>query len=367
MQATDVSVASSAGNGRAAVWKGLDEGFAVVDVALPSLADGEVLVKVSVATVCGSDVHTTAGDRATPIPTVLGHEAVGEVVAVGDGARTVSGRQPRPGQNVSWTIGTACGSCDRCRKGVPQKCHRLRKYGHERMTPGWNLNGGFATHCHLLAGTGIVELPDHLPDVVAAPANCATATIVCAMRRGGLDDGDSVVIQGCGMLGLTAIAYAKEAGAGRVIGCDVAESRRAAAREFGADAVSGPEDLDATVQTLLGDSGADLVIEASGNSSAVQSSLPILGVNGRLVLVGSVSPAPEIAFEPSSFVRNLSSIVGTHNYSTDDLVEAVDFLSRRADLRKFTDLVPHTFSLDRIAEAMDKARSGGAPRVAVAM
>src|SRR4051812_10968649 len=102
----------------AAIWSGVDAGFSVGPHPLPDLRPGEVLVAVELATICGSDLHTIAGDRPTPLPTVLGHEAVGRIVATGG---PVDGEAFAPGDRVTWTIGTSCGACRRCRRGIPQK------------------------------------------------------------------------------------------------------------------------------------------------------------------------------------------------------------------------------------------------------
>ncbi|WP_406002164.1 zinc-binding dehydrogenase [Streptomyces sp. NBC_00829] len=365
---TDPSTASSPDRSDAtlplaAVWSGPDSGFSLVSQPRPELAPGEVLVRVELATVCGSDVHTIAGDRPTPLPTVLGHEAVGVVEEVAGTVRLVDGRLVEPGQRVTWTIGTSCGSCRRCVRGVPQKCTGVRKYGHEAINDHWQLNGGFATHCHLVEGTGLVAVPEDVPAAVAAPANCATATVVCAARRAGLSAGDSVVVIGCGMLGLTAVAYARELGAEHIVACDLDEGRRQLALVFGATAVCSPAELPELAQQY----GADIVIELSGNSRAVQTALDIVGLDGRVALVGSVSPGPTVSFEPNTFVRNLSHVIGSHNYTVNDLDEAVRFLTRTPAQGLFADLVPSPLPLTEIDAAVAAAREGTAPRIAVHM
>lgn len=351
----------------AAVWDGSGTGFRIHEEPLPEVAGGEVLVRVAMATICGSDLHTITGDRETPVPTVLGHEAIGTVVAAGDRATTFDDVAVRAGDRITWTIGTACGACRRCVRGVPQKCTSVRKYGHEAMTGRWRFNGGFGAYCHLIEGTGIVPLPQSMPDEVATPANCATATVVCAARRARLTRGDTVVVLGCGMLGLTAVAYAKDRGAAQVIACDVEEARRRSARAFGADQVTGPQEVAGTVEEITAGSGADIVLEMSGSSAAVQSSIDLVGIDGRIALVGSVSPAPEVTFEPSAFVRGLRSVVGCHNYRVEDLVEAVDFLRRAPDPELFRALVPRSYPLHAIGEAVDDALQRSAPRIAVSM
>ncbi|WP_217710535.1 zinc-binding dehydrogenase [Streptomyces sp. NA04227] len=347
----------------AAVWSGTRSGFTVRAEPLPRLRDGEVLVQVELATLCGSDLHTIAGDRPTPVPTVLGHEAVGYVSAVGGTVHTADGRPVTEGQRVTWTIGTSCGTCRRCLRGVPQKCLAVRKYGHEALTDAWRYNGGLATHCHLVPGTGLVPVPATIPAAVAAPANCATATVVCAARRTELGAGDTVVVTGCGMLGLTAVAYARDRGAAHVIACDVDAGRRDLALKFGADVACSPGALETAVRDL----GADVVLELSGNHRAVQSALDLVGLDGRVALVGSVSPGPKVSFEPNAFVRNLSRVVGSHNYAVQDLAEAVDFLGRTERQDLFAALVPASFPLAEIDAAVAAARTGGAPRIAVHM
>ncbi|GGG24045.1 alcohol dehydrogenase [Rhodococcoides trifolii] len=302
----------------AAVWSG--HGFSIREMPWPDLAEGEVLVEVEMSTVCGSDLHTVGGHRSTPVPTILGHESVGRVVQ--------SNGQATVGDRVVWTVGTSCGACRRCLRGIPQKCLHVRKYGHEAMTDEWSLNGGFASHVHLLNGTGIVAVPEHLPAGLLAPAGCATATITCAARRVNLDAGDAVVVLGCGMLGLTAVAYARDRGAASVLACDPDPARRRQAMALGADAACSPDELTTTTATF----GVDVVFEVSGQSSSVSAALAIVELGGRIALVGSVFPGPSVDVNPERIVRDLVTVVGSHNYALPDLVEAVDFLGRTAAL-----------------------------------
>jgi putative phosphonate catabolism associated alcohol dehydrogenase len=353
----------SADTATAALWSGVEEGFSLRCQPLPRLRTGEVLVAVELATICGSDLHTIAGDRPTPVPTVLGHEAVGSIVATGGAAHGHDGRALGPGDRVTWTIGTACGECRRCRRGFPQKCLSVRKYGHEAIDDHWRLNGGLATHCHLVAGTGLVRVPQRLPATAAAPANCATATVVCAARRVGLSADDSVVVLGCGMLGLTAVAYARDRGVPHIVACDVLGSRLEMALRFGATAACCPNEI----ASAAGQYGADVVFELSGDGAAVRVAFDIIDVGGRIALVGSVSPGPEIGFEPSGYVKNLTTVVGSHNYRLDDLAEAVDFLVRTDSQELLAGLVPPPYRLHDIDVAMAAARSGAAPRIAVQM
>lgn len=348
----------------AAVWNGPAQGFHLTEVPMPTLAPGEVLAEVETVTLCGSDLHTIAGERSTPLPTVLGHEMVGTVVSVGGRVETHDGHMVAPGMRITWSIGASCGACPRCRRGLPQKCRTLRKYGHEAMTDTWQLNGGLASHCHLLAGTGIVAIPDGVANEVGAPANCATATVVSAFRQLQATDARLVVVQGCGMLGLTAVSYAKARGVETVIASDVDPERLTLAQRCGASAVATPDDLPDQVATRSDGEGAEVVLDFTGSSAAVAAAVDLLALGGRLGLVGSVFPAPSIELDPEMVVRRMLTVRGVHNYTPDDLAAAVGFLIR-ADHELLGSLVHKTFALAELDQAVAYARTERPPRVAV--
>ncbi|WP_094770184.1 zinc-binding dehydrogenase [Microbacterium gorillae] len=353
----------------ARVWIGPDHPHETIAVPGITLSAGEALVRVELATVCGSDVHTVAGDRPAPVPLVLGHEYVGRIISLGAGVvRTVDGSPLSVGDRVVWSVFAACRECDRCRRGLPQKCRDLRKYGHERIGAGWELTGGFATHVHLRAGTAIVRAPEHLAAAVLAPAACGTATAHAAVEA--LDDlldldGAVVLVSGAGLIGLTVTAMADDRGA-RVIVSDPAPDRRATAREFGATVVVDPSDPDAlsTALTALRATEVHAVVEASGARRAVLGALDAVAVGGAIALVGSVFATTPIELDPEHVVRACLTIRGVHNYAPTDLDGAVRFLQRTR--RPFADLVSAPVPLSRIDEAIARAGAAGAPvRVAV--
>nr|NIP94323.1 zinc-binding dehydrogenase [Akkermansiaceae bacterium] len=303
-------------------------------VPLPEPGEGEVLVRVRACTLCGSDLHTYRGDRVTPTPTILGHEILGQIEARGDG-RPPADHEGRPlevGDRITWSIAASCGHCFFCDHEIPQKCESLFKYGHHKMEAPHLLGGGLAEYCHLARGTAMVRVPESLSDRVACPANCATATVVAALRVGieGRSTGTALV-QGAGMLGLTACAMLRARGVGTVIAADLDPARLSLATEFGAThtvEAGGTEALEAVVREVTAGRGVDLALEMSGSPLAVADGLAALRVGGRQVLVGSVFPTDPVSIEPEMIVRNLKSIHGVHNYVPGDLVEAVAFLER---------------------------------------
>lgn len=357
----------------AMVWPG--EGLAHEAVAVPGvrLAPGDVLVEVELATVCGSDLRAVRGQRPSATPLVLGHEQVGRVIALGrGGAKTTDGRRVSLGERVVWSVAVPCGTCPRCRRGLPQKCMTLQRYGHERMRRGWELSGGFATHAHLLEGTAIVAVPDEVPAAVLAPASCSTATVAAALEAASVVvplDRSLLVVAGAGMRGLTATAMATDAGA-RVVVSDPRPDRRDRALAFGAAAVVDPRsaaDSPTGLATALAKAGGraaapTIALEFSGAASAVRSLLSAVDVGGVLVLAGSGSPGPDLTIAPEQFMRKLLTIRGVHTYAPQHLDAAVRYLTDAWQRYPFADQVAETFALAEV----DAALAGSDhPRVAV--
>ncbi|WP_291278332.1 zinc-binding dehydrogenase [Galactobacter sp.] len=344
-------------------------GLPLESVTVPKLTlrRGEVVVEVELSTVCGSDVHTVRGDRHEPTPLVLGHESVGRVAAVGQDAPVACG------DRVVWSVAAHCGHCDRCRRGIPQKCRHLRKYGHQQIQPDWVLSGGFATHMHLVEGTPIVKVPHEIPSAVLAPAGCGIATAWAALGAAerSLDLGRAhVLLSGAGLIGLTACAMARERGA-RVTVVDPSPGRRYLATRFGADEVLTP---DALAQNRSGKhpgpaGDIDVVVEASGSPAAVRTALDVTAVGGCVVLVGSVFPTDPVDVAPERVVRGLLTVTGVHNYAPDDLREATNFLVRHWKDYPFDEFVEATYPLEDLDAALQRAalqrevRVGVTPRV----
>jgi D-arabinose 1-dehydrogenase-like Zn-dependent alcohol dehydrogenase len=191
---------------RAALFHGPNQPFTFHDVPLPALAAGEVLVRIRLTTLCGSDLHSHAGRRSALTPSILGHEMVGGVEALGQGEVCDEAGWPLAlGDRVTWDMGWSCGACAWCHAGLRAQCERRWEFGHHRFDADHPaLAGGLAQHCVLPAGTAIFRVPAIWPDTVAAPSNCATATVAAAVRQAGAPVLGDVLVAGAGMLGLTA-------------------------------------------------------------------------------------------------------------------------------------------------------------------
>lgn len=291
----------------AQVWNG-GSAFELKELAFPELKDGELLVRLTGATVCGSDRHTVQGRRSSPSPSVLGHEGVGEVV--------VSKRAGlETGQRVVFSVVSSCGECARCRSGLTAKCLSVQKVGHESLRGPWPLSGTYATHIHLLAGQTVIPVAQEVPDVAASVASCAVATVMSAFEAADEIEGRTVLINGIGMLGLVALSEAERRRAGRIIGCDINGNSFHLAEASADELVNDPSGIQ-----------ADVVFDFSGVSEGVSGALSTLNVGGTAVLAGSVAPSPNVALDPEWVVRGWRTVTGVHNYEPRHLAQAVDFV-----------------------------------------
>jgi len=337
------------------VFRGSSLPFEFREVPCPEPAPGEVLVAITRATICGSDLHTVDGRRTGPTPCVLGHEAVGRVAALGPG------RDPGLlGRRVTWSLADSCGCCRPCRDWqLPQKCEQLFKYGHAPFDSGSGLNGCYASHVMLRAGTAVIPLPDSVPDGIAAAANCALATMVAATEplSGG---GSTALIQGAGLLGLFGCALLRDLGWKRVLVVDPHPDRLAAVANFGGEPLSSEDGQ------RFGLSSVDAVLEVAGTAAVVPEGLRLLRPGGHYAFVGMVHPNTRLDVTGEQVIRKCLTLRGTHNYAPRHLETAVGFLASETARRPWQTLVSDPLSLARLDEAVALARSGRWARVSVA-
>jgi alcohol dehydrogenase len=354
---------------RAVVFTAPGKPLELVRFPVPEPRGAELLVRVSCCTLCRSDLHTHAGRRTEPTPTVLGHEIVGRIEAFGPAApqQDATGAPLSVGSRVTWAIAVGCGSCFFCAEDLPQKCEHPYKYGHHRLAPERPLGGGLADCIVLVPGTVCFRVPDCVPDQVAAPANCATATVAALLRHGGPVAGRTVLVLGAGVLGVTACAMARAAGARAVMVSDPVPVCRERALAFGATyAFSGDaEELAARVGEVTQGRGADLVLELAGRAETVQAGLALTRTGGTVVLAGTVLPVGNMGFDPENVVRRMLTIRGVHNYHPHDLATALEFLARSGGDFPWQSLVVASYPLEQAEQAFAAAHAQPGVRVAV--
>ena len=351
----------------AAIFTGPGRPLELRQLDVPELRDGEILVRITVCTLCGSDLHSFDGRRVTGVPMILGHEILGRIAAFGPAAlrNDAEGQSLEIGDRITWSLVASCGSCFYCNRGLPQKCERSVKYGHEPLAGGHGLSGGLAEYCVLARGTTIIHLPDSLVDEAACPANCATATAAAAIAAAGDLPDRAALITGAGLLGLTACAMARSLGASAVISCDTSDARRKQSGDFGATSAPAPDELPTVVEDVTGSHGVDAFIEMSGSPQAFESALPLVRLGGTIVLVGAVFPTRPISLGMETIVRRNLRIIGVHNYAPADCLRAVQFLRSHPEF-PFEKLVSKWLPLAAANEAFAAARDAEVVRIGVA-
>ena len=358
--------------GRAVVYEAPNTPFVIREYPVRDVTPDEVLVRITMSTICRSDIHSYQGRRPNPCPGLLGHEIVGVIDQLGENiVHDMRGDRLAVGDRVTWTEFFHHGaSYYRDVHDMPQKSPGLRKYGHELVEDDPHFLGGFADYCYILPGTGILKLPDEISDEEATPLNCGVATMISVTQAAGIDVGDTVVVQGLGLLGLYGCAIAKARGARRVIGLDAVADRLAIARKFGADVTfdigaMGEDDLVAAVRAECPPDGADIGIEVCGHPDAVPLGIRMLRIGGRYVIGGLVNPGARFTLDGNDILRGWITIMGVHNYHPRHLIQALDFVMSNRERFPFAALVDSKFSLDQMDEAFARAADRSVLRAAI--
>ena len=361
---------------RAAVLTRHGEPLDLTELPLPErLEPGAALVRICCATLCGTDVEIWAGTMSFPgmLPMVLGHEMVGEVVAVGEGARDALGREITVGARIGWSEST-CGECHGCTVlREPVACAR-RGYGFlQRADVPPYATAGLCEYAYVVPRAAKLLLPDDVPDTWAAMAGCAAKTVLRAFSRvGGVRPGSRVVVQGSGALGIFATAVARIAGAGRVVTVGAPPARLALARDFGADdtvdIALGSDGVVARVRELTDDRGGDLVMDFAGAPSVGREAVEMAAQRGRIVIVGSTGPQPA-PLPLGTLMGKELTVVGSLNGDIADYHEAIAFFRTFADRmpwdRLFAAPVGLAAASDRIAamQRLDEVKAVVDPRL----
>ena len=336
---------------------GREKGLVVVDVPVPEIGPGEVLVAVEAASVCGTDLHIWEWDewsqRRVRPPLTLGHEFAGTVVEVGPGVAHVA-----MGDYVSAESHVTCGMCFQCRTGQAHMCPKTRILGVDR-------DGVFADYVALpekvIWPNDRVKLPPEIATLQEPFGNAVFATLAHDLA------GESVGILGCGPIGLFSAGIAKASGAARVLAADLNDYRLDLATAMGADVVFNPSKSgnEGDVARWLVDAndgfGVDIVLEMSGAPSAINAAFQGVRNGGRITLFGIPSSPVRIDVAESMIFKNLTVLALNGRrifdtwYRTRWLLE-----SGVVDPRP---LVTHEMGLENIDEAMGLLSAGEACKI----
>jgi threonine 3-dehydrogenase len=252
-------------------------GLSFENASVPAIGATDVLVRVKTASICGTDLHIYGWDRWSQgrikPPVTLGHEFCGVVEGVGEEVTAV-----KAGDLVSAEMHLNCGHCQQCRLGQAHICQNLRIIGIDQ-------DGAFAEFVKIPA-SNIWKLDPAIPEHYGAildPLGNAVHTVLA-----GPIAGQTVLVTGCGPIGLMAIAVAKACGSSTVFATETNEKRRAMAQRMGADVVLNPaqDDAVARIKADTGGAGADVLLEMSGNPAAIQQGFRAMRAGGRASLLG---------------------------------------------------------------------------------
>ncbi|MCG8403590.1 MAG: zinc-binding dehydrogenase [Phycisphaerales bacterium] len=348
---------------QAAVMTAFQKPINVHEYAVPAeLAPGDVLVKVTLAGVCGTDVHLHEGQLNVPLPLIMGHETVGTVEAVGGECNDWLGKALHVGDRVSWTVGMPCGTCKYCRlHRLPSRCANRKAYGvNTPCDHPPHFLGGYAQYHHLREGTAIFKLHDDLPSEALIGAGCALVTAVHGYERMPLRWAESVVVQGAGPVGLAAIALASDAGARPLIVIGGPKERLERCRRFGADLtidideVKDPAKRRGIVLEHTEGLGADVVVECVGHPAAVSEGWELARDGGRYMVLGQYCDAGPTSLNPHLITRKELEIHGSYGSEPQHWAKALAFLRDRGDRFPFHELITHRFQLDQVNQALEE-------------
>lgn len=366
--------------GRVVVSNGPRTPFEIREYPVADPGPDEILVKITRAGVCGSDLHMWRGE--TPSfqrpPGVPGHEMTGVVEKLGrDRNHDTLGRRIREGDRVAFAYFIPCGSCWACLSGTTGCPNRYQSRSAFTVEDPPHFHGAYGEYYYLLPRQWVYLVPDGLSDDLVAPVNCALSQVVYGLHQIGITLGDTVVIQGAGGLGINAIAVARDMGAGRIIAVDAVAERLDLARAFGADdtidlrALPHRADRVARVRDLTDGRGADVCVEVAGVSSVVQEGIELLRVGGRYLLMGNIVPGATAEIIPHDMVRQPKTLRGVLAYDAWVIPRALDWLNRAQRRYPYERLVSGRFPLERINEAFEQAdwlaKAGQVPRAIITM
>jgi S-(hydroxymethyl)glutathione dehydrogenase/alcohol dehydrogenase len=341
----------------------------VQDVRLRPVGDADVRVRIAGVGVCHSDLSMVNGTLRPAYPMVLGHEASGVVIEAGPDAGV------EVGQHVVLNWAVPCGACWHCGHGEPWLCSTIEgKTG----APGGTLADGTPYDACLglgamaeevvVAASAVVPLPDDVPLAESALLGCAILTGVGAARNAArVQPGDAVLVIGLGGVGLSAIAGARLAGAGRIIAVDVSEGKEPLARAAGAtDFLVASPDLVKQVRALTDGRGADQALECVGSAPTIRQAWTAVRRGGTCVVVGVGPKDQQVTFNPLElfhFSRTLVSSVYGNSDARRDIEGLLEYVADgRLDL---AGTITDRITLPDVPAAFERMQRGEGARALV--
>jgi L-iditol 2-dehydrogenase len=357
----------------AAVMPGPHRPVEVRDFPRPELPVGSVLLRTLSSEVCGTDVHLWHGRLAgVPYPIIPGHISAGTIDAMRGSIEGIDGRSLREGDLVVFfDVHRTCGRCRACTvHRTPTRCHARRVYGITDSADE-GLFGGWAQAIYLEPGVAMARLPDavSLEDYIGG--GCGLLTAVHIAERADIGLGDSVVVQGAGAVGLSAIALARLAGAATIIAIGAPDSRLDLARQMGADSVlhldtTSREERLETIRAATHGEGADIVIEAAGSALAIEEGMDLARDGGRYIIAGHYTDVgPSSINAHRQINRKHLEIRGCWGSEARHFLRALTLLERHAAAIPWRRIGTKRYGLSALNDALSDAEHMRIPKALV--
>jgi S-(hydroxymethyl)glutathione dehydrogenase / alcohol dehydrogenase len=332
------------------------------DVRVVGPGPGEVLITVRAAGVCHSDLSARNGSLPAPTPSVLGHEASGEVAEVGQG---VTGLAPGDHVIVSWL--PPCGGCALCLRGQPYLCftHMVNAYIQPRFlvgdAPAYGMAGcGAFSEQMVLPSEGAVKIGDDVPFDIAALVGCGVMTGVGAVINAAkVSPGATVAVIGCGGVGIAAIQGARISGAAVIVAVDPVEGKHELAKRFGATHAVHPDHVADLKAELTGGEGFDYAFEVVGLPQTIRSAWSAARRGGTVVVVGAGRADQQVEFTPFELLFDGKRLVPSLYGNADVRVDYTRLLSLwRAGKLDLEGMITQRVTLDDLDDALDALGQG---------
>lgn len=334
----------------AIVKEGPEPGFAFKEILIRDPAPGEVVIRVELAGICGSDVPVFTGRRKlTAYPTVPGHEFSGTVYEVGDGVTHLA-----RGDRCAVSLVVPCGECRACLVGEETRCPNARFIGFD------GIHGAFAEF--VVAPAKVVhKIPGDMSFEQGASVD-PVASAYRPVKKARITSEDTVVVIGPGPIGLYALQLARVEGARRTIVLGTRASRLAIAERLGADVTVNVSERDPVkeVRALTG-AGGTVVIEATGSPAAVPLAVSLAAPGARVALVGIFHDTTSIS--PAEIVNKEISVYGTLCYTRDEFLHCIDLISTKRVTCE--EVITHILPLREMGRALELIHERKAVKVLV--
>jgi S-(hydroxymethyl)glutathione dehydrogenase/alcohol dehydrogenase len=333
------------------------------DVELAPIGPNDVKVKIEATGVCHSDVSGMNGTIPQPAPFVPGHEGAGVVAEVGENVTNVA-----PGDHVIIAWSAPCGSCKYCvDRKQPNLCFNVQMVA--SMTPRFVLDGGplvgfagcgtWSEHM-VMPQQGVVKIDPETPHEIASLVGCGVMTGVgAALNTAKVTPGSSVVVFGCGGVGISAIQGARVAGASEIVAVDLVDSKLEDAQRFGATHAVKPDDLDSAKTSITGGDGFDYAFEAIGLPVTMRSAYDVTRRGGTTCIIGVGAPTETVSLSAFELFFNEKTLVGSYYGSADVRSDFSRMLNLWKNGRLDLDgMVSKKIAIDGVNDAVSDLKAG---------